>query len=232
MPGERTRLHARLAELLADNQRLAGVPGTAAELAHHYLASHDIPGAFAASVLAGKEAERFAAPAEAHRHYDQALSLWERVTEPERLAGISRGKLAYRSAISAADGGDLARAAGQLRRLLAYLGDDGDQALLSRANERLAYFLNDLGEEDEALRAAQAAVDALPAEPPRWEYPRALATHARALLSLSDSESARARAEQARSAAKAAMAPWVDQRAFRQDRRRRGPARAGARTGR
>jgi DNA-binding CsgD family transcriptional regulator len=210
MPGERTRLHARLADLLADDERLADVPGTAAELAHHYLASHDIPGAFTASVRAGREAERLAAPAEAHRHYDQALSLWERVSEPERLGGIGRGKLAYRSAISAADGGDLARAAGQLRRLLSYLKDDDDKALLSRVNERLAYFLNDLGEDAEAQQVAQAAVDALPAEPPRWEYARALATHARSLLSLSDLEPARARAEQSRAAAKAAMAPWVE----------------------
>jgi DNA-binding CsgD family transcriptional regulator len=210
MPGERTRLHARLADLLVDDQRLADVPGTAAELAHHCLASHDIPGAFTASVRAGREAERLAAPAEAHRHYDQALSLWERVSEPERLGGIGRGKLAYRSAISAADGGDLARAAGQLRRLLSYLKDDDDKALLSRANERLAYFLNDLGEDAQAQQVAQAAVDALPAEPPRWEYARALATHARSLLSLSDVEPARARAEQARAAAGTAMALWVE----------------------
>ncbi|HET9895347.1 MAG TPA: AAA family ATPase [Streptosporangiaceae bacterium] len=210
MPGERTRLHARLAGLLADEQRLACVPGTAAELAHHYLASHDIPGAFSASVLAGREAERLAAPAEAHRHYDQALSLWERVPEPEQVAGVGRGKLAFRSAISAADGGELARAAAQLRRLIVYVRQDGDQVLLCRAHERLSYILNDLGEEEEAASAAQAAVDALPADPPRWEYARALATHARALLSLPDNEPARARAEQAREAATVADAPWIE----------------------
>src|SRR5499427_8213633 len=77
LPGERTRLPA--------------VPGTAAELAHHSLASHDIPGAFSASVRAGQEADRLAAPAEAHRHYDQALALWDRVTDPEKLAGMQRG---------------------------------------------------------------------------------------------------------------------------------------------
>jgi predicted ATPase len=38
LPGERTRLHARLAELLSDEVRLSSVPGTAAELAHHSLA--------------------------------------------------------------------------------------------------------------------------------------------------------------------------------------------------
>ncbi len=209
LPGERTRLHARLAELLADDQRLAQVPGTAAELAHHYLVSHDIPGAFKASVLAGREAERLAAPAEAHRHYDQALSLWDRVPEAQELGGIGRGKLAYRSAISAADGGDLQRAAAQLRALLPYVRDIGDQVLLCRVNERLAYFLNDLGADDEAAAVAQAAIDALPPDPPTWEYARALATHARALLASLDTEPARARAEQARSAATAADAPWV-----------------------
>ena len=98
LPGERTRLHGRLAELLADERRLADVPGTAAELAHHSLASHDIPGAFAASVAAGREAERLAAPAEAHRHYNQALvavGAGPRAGEAER---DGRGKLAYRAA--------------------------------------------------------------------------------------------------------------------------------------
>jgi predicted ATPase len=75
LPGERTRLHGTMSTLLSDEQRLA-VPGTAAELAQHCLASHDIPGAFAASIRAGDEAERLGAPAEAHRHYDQALALW------------------------------------------------------------------------------------------------------------------------------------------------------------
>jgi len=210
LPGERTRLHARLAELLADERRIAEVPGTAAELAHHYLASHDVPGAFAASILAGQEAERLAAPAEAHQHYDQALSLWERVSDPEKLGGIARGKLALRSALSAADGGELAHAAAQLRRLLGYLGADADPALLCRVNERLAYFLGDLDESEAALAAAQAAVDALPQHPPRWEQARALATHARTLLYLSDREPARARAEQALAAARAAGAPWVE----------------------
>src|SRR5262249_8937235 len=51
LPGERTRMHATLAELLADPVRLA-VPGTAAELAHHSLASHDIPGGVSPSVQA------------------------------------------------------------------------------------------------------------------------------------------------------------------------------------
>jgi DNA-binding CsgD family transcriptional regulator len=122
MPGERTRLHARLATLLAD------VPGAAAELAHHSLTSHDIPGALAASVRAGAEAERLGAPAEAHRHYDQALELWERVAGAERLTGMTRGKLGLRSALAAAMSGDVPRAVHLLRRIRVPISRD-----LSRA---------------------------------------------------------------------------------------------------
>jgi DNA-binding NarL/FixJ family response regulator len=212
LPGERTRLHARLAELLSDQRRLAEVPGSAAELALHSLSSHDIPGAFAASVQAGDEAWRMAAPADAHRYYDQALSLWERVAEPEKLGGMSRGKLGFKSALSAADSGQVSQAVKQLRRLAKYLEQsaDADVVLLCRVKERLAYFALDLDEgKGEAVRMAQAAVDLLPAEPPTWERARALATHARTLLSYDDTGPARIRAEEAEVAASAADAPWV-----------------------
>jgi DNA-binding CsgD family transcriptional regulator len=209
LPGERTRLHARLAELLDDENRPAGLAGTAAELAHHYLASHDIPGAFAASIRAAQDAARRAAPGDAHHHYDLALSLWERVDDPQRLGGIGRGELAFRSAISSADSGSASRAIQQLRRLLDYLGKDADPALYCRASERLAYFLLDANDDEAAIAAAEAAVAALPAAPPRWERARALATLARALLSLKDDGPARARAEEASAAARAARAPWI-----------------------
>ena len=207
LPGERTRLHARLAELLSDST----APGAAAELALHCLASHDLPRAFAASVQAGEEAWRLAAPAEAHRHFDQALSLWDVVPEPEKLAGMSRAKLAYRSALNAADSGDLPRAVKQLRRLARFMRDEGDAdlLLLCRVLERLAYFLMDIDEGDEAMDVANSAVDVLPAEPPTWERASALATHARTLLTIEDTEPARLRAEEADAAADAVGAPWL-----------------------
>jgi DNA-binding CsgD family transcriptional regulator len=209
LPGERTRLHARLAELLAGGGQLGEVPGAAAELAYHCLASHDVPGAFAASVLAGQEAERLAAPAEAHRHYDQALALWDRVPDAEQQAGTSRGELALRAALAAADGGEVARAVAMLRRLLDLLGPESDPQLRCQANERLSYLLMDIDQVDAALAAAQAAVDALPEQPATWQRARALATHARGLLSLADPGPGRARAQQALTAATAAGAPWV-----------------------
>jgi len=212
LPGERTRLHGRLAALLADSRRLAEIPGTAAELAHHSLASHDIPGALAASVAAGQEAHRLAAPAEAHRHYDQALSLWERVAEPEKVSGTDRGTLAFRSANSAAASGDINRAVHQMRRLIGFVGDGAaaDPVLFCRASERLAYFLLDIDEHDAAIAAAEAAVRALPEEPPRWERARALGTYARTLLSKQDQSPARSQAQRALAAARAAQASWIE----------------------
>jgi predicted ATPase len=53
LPGERTRLHATMGSLLSDEQRLA-VPGTAAELAQHCLASPDGGGEGPRNVVAGQ----------------------------------------------------------------------------------------------------------------------------------------------------------------------------------
>ena len=71
LPGERVRLHATYARLLA------ALPGNdaAADLARHCLAAHDLPGALAASLRAGERASAVLAPAEALGHYEQALQL-------------------------------------------------------------------------------------------------------------------------------------------------------------
>ena len=219
LPGERTRLHATMCSLLADEQRLT-IAGTAAELAQHCLASHDIPGAFAASVRAGKDAEELGAPAEAHRHYDQALALWERVTDPEKTAGMARGKLGLMSATSAADSGDVDRAVHLLRRLRQVLSAQAEQGgppvdvkLASRIGERLAFNLmlvDDPKAPAEAVEVARATVEATPADPPSSQYARALTTYAYSLVMEEDFSVARDWAERGIAAARAADAPWVE----------------------
>src|SRR5450755_4603493 len=214
LPGERTRLHGVLAGLLADEGRLTANPGTTAELAHHYLASHDVPGAFAASVRAGMEAERLGAPAEAHGHFDQALALWERVSDPEKLAGMKRGQLALYSASNAAASGDVPRAVHQLRSLRAALAaePDLDPVLAAKTGERLAYFLLQMDQEEmiaEAVQVARGAIDVLPADPPTWERARAIATYANALLAAEDPAAADW-AERGRAAARAAHSRSVE----------------------
>ncbi len=211
MPGERTRLHARLASLLAD------VPGAAAELAHHSMASHDIPGAFAASVRAGNEAEGLGAPAEAHRHYDLALELWVRVEAAERIAGMTRGKLGLKSALAAAASGDVPRAVHLLRRIRDWVPGEAGPAetaeLRCRVGERLAYHLLQ-GENTqwyaEALRVAEATVRETLDEPPTWYRARAMATYAIALMVAHRYDDARDWASRAREAARAAGSASVE----------------------
>ncbi len=71
LPGERARLHAAFATALADDRR----HGTAAELARHARAAHDLATAFDASLRAGDEAMSVGGPDEAARHYETALEL-------------------------------------------------------------------------------------------------------------------------------------------------------------
>ncbi|WP_433438100.1 ATP-binding protein [Nonomuraea sp. CA-141351] len=158
LPGERTRLHAAFARLLT----------SPAELAYHHLAGHELAGALSASVEAGRLAERLGAPAEAHSHYDRALGLWDRVEGAADLVGESRERLAFRSAVMAADSGDNHRAAVQLRAL----------PPTSEVSERLAYYLYE-ADQPGAIAAAERAVESAEDQA---ALARALATHARTLL--------------------------------------------------
>ncbi|MFF5209512.1 AAA family ATPase [Streptosporangium sp. NPDC000396] len=164
LPGERTRMHSEFARLLTARE------GAPAELAYHYLAGHDLTEALSASVEAGRRAERLGAPAEAHRHFDQALGLWDRVPDPDRLAGMNRIQLALRTAAAAADMGDNHRAVAQLREL----------PPSAEIYERLAYYLYDSDAAPGAIEAAEAAVAAAPEGSP--VLARALSTLARTLF--------------------------------------------------
>lgn len=181
LPGERTRWHGAFAALLAEAR-----PGrrtrSAAELAYHYLAGHDLEGAFRASVKAGREAESLAAPAEAHEHYDQALSLWEVMTRPEALAGMDRVRLALRAAAAAAHSGDSRLAASRLRRLREALDPRADAMLHAEVSERLASYLSDIDHDPEGAATARAVVETLPPDPPTALRARALTTYARTIL--------------------------------------------------
>jgi DNA-binding CsgD family transcriptional regulator len=204
LPGERTRLHAAYARLLAETG------GPAAALAHHYLSSHDLAGALRSSVEAGRTAVEVGAPAEAHRHFDQALELWDRVEKPEVLAGVDRPRLALASAAAAADSGDYHRAATQARRLRDILRDDpavADPLLFAETGERLAYYLTDADDGPGMIEAAEAAVSALEAAEPGPLLARALATYARALGWHSRLDEARSVATRALEVARATGTP-------------------------
>jgi DNA-binding CsgD family transcriptional regulator len=198
LPGERTRLHGAFARLLRDRG-----DRSAAELAQHSLASHDLPGAFAASVAAGVEAERLGAPAEAHEHFDQALSLWEAVDDPDAAAGMGRVRLALRAAAAVAHSGQSRLAASRLRQIFGLLDPVADTTIYAEVGERLAYHSIEAGQQDAAVAAARSVVDVLPAEPPTALWARTHATYARSLLWSQGHADVSRWAEQARAAARA-----------------------------
>ncbi|WP_410050159.1 ATP-binding protein, partial [Actinomadura sp. CNU-125] len=180
LPGERTRLHAAFAELLAD-ERTGGRRGSAAELAYHSLAAHVLPAAFAASVRAAREAGRVGAPAEEFEHYERALELWDTVPDAEAVAGTGRERVVLAAEQAAAEAGEVRRAAHSLQRLLE-TADPSDRLLGVRIREELSSHLGELDRDDEAQAMARAAVAMLPDGPPTTEHARALATYGKLLL--------------------------------------------------
>jgi DNA-binding NarL/FixJ family response regulator len=130
---------------------------------------------------------------------------------------MARGKLGLLSATNAADSGDVDRAVHLLRRLrhaLAALPDKGpyEVSLASRIGERLAFYLwtiDDAKAAAEAVDIARATVDETPADPPTWQYARAVGTYANTLLVDDNFDMVREQAEKALAAARAANALWV-----------------------
>jgi DNA-binding NarL/FixJ family response regulator len=173
LPGERVRLHAAYAAVLAKQEA-----GSAAEMARHARASHDLPTAYEASVQAGDAAMSVAAPQEAMRHYETALELAPRVAcapaDPAPLvmalvdAAVAAGR-SYR-------GLRLARAA--LDALPA------DAAPMSRAKLLYAFgFAAVAGETDlEAFAATEQALRLVASEAPSVFIARLAGLHARTAL--------------------------------------------------
>src|SRR6266545_2340331 len=100
LPGERARLHAGYAHALTGRPELAAGDSpavAAAELAAHWDAAGEPARALPARVQAGLTAERARGFPEAHQHYERALTLWERVPDPGRPAGLDRVDLLARA---------------------------------------------------------------------------------------------------------------------------------------
>jgi DNA-binding CsgD family transcriptional regulator len=111
LPGERVRLHAVVARLLAGRAAEPGggysraLGADAAEQARHSLAAHDLPQALDASLRAAATARQRLAPGEALVQYDRALELWPVVDAARRPAGADAVTIALDAADAAGDAG-------------------------------------------------------------------------------------------------------------------------------
>jgi DNA-binding CsgD family transcriptional regulator/tetratricopeptide (TPR) repeat protein len=215
LPGERSRVHAAYAQLLAapsgTGPRGVAEPGRAAELAHHALAGHDLRLALAASVQAAVEADDREAPAEMLLHAERAIELWRAVPDAEAVAGVDECSVTRWAAWAASSTGDPDRGIALGRRALELADEQDDPALSARIGQRYALRLLDLaGHEQEALAAARRALALIVHEAPSSELAWAHAVLARVLYRLDHFAEAVSEAEAALDVVKAAPADDCD----------------------
>ncbi|MFE9058052.1 ATP-binding protein [Streptomyces mutabilis] len=187
LPGERARLHGAFARLLGGPGRRSD---SAAERAHHYRASHDLPEALAASLEAADHAQRIGAPAEELRHLEAALDLWSAVDAAARPAGPDAVTLTLRASAAAAHAGELHRAVSLTRSALAGLGQDADLELAARVRYTLAGNLLRVDNLSAAFAHSSEAFALIPAEPPSPTWVWAAATHVMAARQVGENETA------------------------------------------
>jgi DNA-binding CsgD family transcriptional regulator/tetratricopeptide (TPR) repeat protein len=199
VPGERVRLHAEYAKALAERPELAGaLPAVAAaELAAHWDAAAEPARALPARVAAGQAAEHARAFAEAARHYQRALELWEQVADPDRLAGLDRVDLLARAAEAAAQTGTTDHAIGLLEQALGHLNRTADPVRAAMLLSRLGGHRHTALDHATALAAYAEAERLLVAATPSAERAYVLANHAHELEAIGRPKEAIPRLEEA-----------------------------------
>lgn len=176
LPGERVRLHAAYAEALRSHR----VDGTAAELARHARAAHDLDTALRAGIEAGDDAMSVGGPDEAAQHYETALEL---LADPHRSLpdGVDLVSLVSRTSDAVVASGHPERARKLVRDQLLRLPADAPahhraRLLMAWANATLL-----TEQSGEALDATTEAV-ALVEDEPTALRAKLLGVHAHAHL--------------------------------------------------
>ena len=168
--GERQRLHAGFAAALAARAVDGGAPSAdrpdPAELAYHWDAAHDWPRALQATVEAGFAAEHAYAFAEAYRHDERALELWDRIEDADRLVLGDRATLLQRTAEMASLVGEQRRAVELGRAAVAAIPVGSDETRRILYVERLRWFLWVAGDRQAAEAALSEAARLAPEGPP------------------------------------------------------------------
>jgi ATP/maltotriose-dependent transcriptional regulator MalT len=167
LPGERTALHAALAETLEREPALLGdIPEATvqAELSCHWRGAHDLPRALGASVAAGLAARRIYAYSEALRQLERALELWDRVPDAAERAGMSRCDVLRAAAAVAGNAFEAGRAVALQREALAEGADGAEPIELARLHAELSRYLRHATEHDESDDELRLALDLLPPE--------------------------------------------------------------------
>jgi DNA-binding CsgD family transcriptional regulator/tetratricopeptide (TPR) repeat protein len=199
LPGERGRLHAALASTLTERLDSGELDwsASAAEIALHWYRAHTWPSALEWSARAAAEADQMHAYAEAARHYERALELWDRVPDARVRTGVDRAEVLERAAEAGRMSGDSGHALVLVERALREVDPMVEPVRAGLLHERRGEYLmyaRDLNSRFDALREA---VRLVPIVPPSRERARVLASFADALAMAGLEEEARAASEEA-----------------------------------
>jgi DNA-binding CsgD family transcriptional regulator/tetratricopeptide (TPR) repeat protein len=183
LPGEHAELHGQLAGAL--EQRI-GVGDwcleVQTEVAHHWIAAGDREKALRAAIVAADAAETVHANGEAAALLERALELWERVAEPEQLAGCDHVDLLRRAAQAHGRSADHPRMRTLLRHALEEIDREAEPRRAAAVLERLAKAEWELGRGAVSMETLDEALALLPAEPPPPERAVVLAAQGRGLM--------------------------------------------------
>ena len=183
LPGERARLHAAFARVLAERSQLAEPDRVVApaRLAYHWVRAHEPARALPAAVEAGLQSEAAYGFADAQRHFELALELWDQVADANERLGLDRAAVLQHAADSAYLAGDPNRAITLTRAALASVDVAAEPVRAGLLHVRLGGYLRATGGEG-AFAEYEAAVRLVPASPPLAERAQVLAAFGEALI--------------------------------------------------
>jgi DNA-binding CsgD family transcriptional regulator len=178
LPGERVRLHVRIAEHLLATGGSSSDAGVAPELAHHWSRARRAPEALAASVAAGVAAEAVGAPGDAVAHYERALELWDSVPDAPERSELSKLDLIERAGTAAANVGRFELSNRLYRSAIALAEDDATRGRLHQRLGRSLFVADQPG----GLEELELGVALVPAEPITAARASVLAGYAQGLM--------------------------------------------------
>ncbi|MEA2317084.1 MAG: hypothetical protein QOD44_1273 [Solirubrobacteraceae bacterium] len=183
LPGERAGLNLRVARALEARAERDG-PGVhrAAEIAHHYKKSGDQPAALRTAVQAAGAAERVHAYGQAAALLERAIELFDRVPEPEAVAGLDRVTLLKRAADDHQRDGDYIRQEALARAALARVDEAAEPHRAATLLEILADAQWHLGRAEPAIETTDHALELLPGDEISRERGSLLSWQAKSLM--------------------------------------------------
>lgn len=187
LPTERRRHHATYAAILRQRPIPDGAAGAGhlSALAHHASASHDLAGALAAWLAAGRASVGTDAFAAAALAFERALDLWDAVPAEDRPSGVDVIQVLDELSFARWTSGEVAAAVDAGRRAVELAEGEADSIRTASLLERLGRVAWGAGEFDAALDYHARAVKLLDEQPPSPTQAAVLSGHGAVLMLLS-----------------------------------------------